>query len=124
MGFYRMRPGQMTADASAIQRGIEAVWHKALGYVTKEPYRSMIARQLAQLRFHRAVAKDHMSTPESLAKLAQARSTSPDAVSLLAYGLGWVTIVVPGAAALANSSALKTTRTALAQALGYHKARR
>jgi glycosyltransferase involved in cell wall biosynthesis len=120
MGFYRIRPGQMTADISAMQRGIEAVWHKALGYVTKEPYRSMIARQLAQLRFHRAIAKDHMTTAESLAKLVQARSMCPEAISFPAYALGWITIAIPGGAAVANSPTLKAMRTAVARIIGYH----
>jgi glycosyltransferase involved in cell wall biosynthesis len=43
MGFARERPGQKTKDLPAIERGVAAVWGKALGYATRDPYRSLIA---------------------------------------------------------------------------------
>ncbi len=119
MGFARRRPGQKTKNFSAAERGMEAVWEKALGYVTREPYRSRIAARLAYRRFRLAVSRDRMTTREALAKLAQARATSPSTVSALAYAAGWATIVFPGGAALMRSPKLRPVRRALARLFGY-----
>ncbi len=109
----------MSANPSAIKQGLEAVWTKALDYVTGEPYRSRIAAQLAQLRFHLAVSKDHMTTQQALAKLAQARSISRGTISPLAYAAGWLTIVLPGGTRLASARWLQPFRSRLSRFLGY-----
>ena len=96
MGFKRMWPGQKIADVPTTIRGLEAVWDKALGYVTKEPYRTLLAERLAECRFYMAVSRSQMNVSEALGKLALARATSPKTVSMLAYTFGYASIVLPG----------------------------
>jgi glycosyltransferase involved in cell wall biosynthesis len=119
MGFARIRPGQMSANLSAMMQGREAVWNKALGYVTREPYRSLLAARLAHLRFYLAVSRDHMPRREALAKLELARSTNPETVSPLVFAVGWASIVLPGASALVRSSWLRPIRRLLVRLLHY-----
>jgi hypothetical protein len=61
------------------------VWEKALGYVSREPYRSLIAAELSRHRFNMALARDHVTKEEAVATLALARGTSPETVSALVY---------------------------------------
>ena len=117
MGFSRVRPGQMSANVSAMNRGIEAVWDKALAYVTREPYRSLIAARLAHLRFLMAVSRDHLTKQEALGKLFLARGTHPETVSALAYAVGYAAIVLPGGTALVRSRWLRAIRRGLARLL-------
>lgn len=123
MGFAREHPGQMTKNNLAMARGLEAVWEKALTYVTREPYRSLTAVKLAQRRYHMAVHRNQMSRREALAKLSLARATSPEAVSVLEYAVGYATIVLPGGAVLARSGLLGPMRRALARVLPDRKPR-
>jgi hypothetical protein len=94
MGFARVRPGQMTADTGAIDRGLEAVWNKALGYVTQEPYRGRIATELARIRFGMALSRD-ITKQEALRCLALARATNPDTVPRTVYASTYAAILVP-----------------------------
>lgn len=119
MGFGRIRAGQMTADRPAMTRGREAVWEKALGYVKREPHRSMIETKLARDRFYLAATRKHITQQEALVKLALARATSPNTVSLLAYAMGYVLIVVPGGSALVRSRWLRIFRKIMARLIGY-----
>ncbi len=114
MGFKRMWPGQKIADVAKTERGLEAVWDKALGYVTKEPYRALLAERLAEFRFYMAVSRDEMGISEALAKLALARSTSPQKISGLTYAFGFASIVLPGGTHLVRSSSLRPVRRLLA----------
>lgn len=50
MGFSRIHPRQMSADPAAMARGTEAVLRKALGYIDREPHRSLVASALARHR--------------------------------------------------------------------------
>jgi hypothetical protein len=117
MGFARERPGQMTKDLSAIERGVAAVWGKGLGYVTREPYRSLIAAKVADRKFSMALSKCRMTTHEALDELAFARATSPGSISALAYAVGYVTIVLPGGGALARSRWVRPMRRFLGRLL-------
>jgi glycosyltransferase involved in cell wall biosynthesis len=119
MGFSRMRPGQMTANRAAMENGREAVWQKALGYVTREPYRSLIAAKLARHRFYVAVARKYAARGDALAKLALARAASPEAISALAYAVGYVAVVMPGGAVLARARWLRAIRRILARLLRF-----
>ena len=117
MGFYRIRADQKSANVSAMRQGREAVWDKALGYVTREPYRSLIAAQLAGVRFFIAVSNGNLTKRDALAKLALARATSPETVSSLAYVMGWSKIVVPGMSALVRLPWLGGMRRTLGRLL-------
>jgi glycosyltransferase involved in cell wall biosynthesis len=119
MAFKRMHPAQKIADISATDRGFEAVMDKALGYVMRQPYRSLIAEKLAQKRFYMAVSRQQMNAPEALAKLALARVTSPGTISALAYAAGYATIVLPGGTVLVRSRRLRAIRRPLARLLHY-----
>lgn len=121
MGFARRRCGQMSANRVKMQLGQEAVWDKALGYITREPYRAMLADQLADCRFHLAVSRGQLGQSEALKKLALARATSPRKVSALAYALGYATIVLPGGSFLVRSRFLRAIRRAFASMLGFAK---
>jgi len=94
VGFARERPGQMTKNDSAMMTGAVALWGKALGYVTSEPYRSLIAAELARCRLNLALSKS-TSKREALAILALARAGSPDTVSALRYALVRAAIAIP-----------------------------
>jgi glycosyltransferase involved in cell wall biosynthesis len=120
-GFSRVRPGQMSANVFALTRGLEAVWDKALGYVTREPYRGLIAAGLAETKFHLAVSRYQMTRREALAKLASARAISPQRVSAPAYAAACAAIVVPGGTALVRSKRLRPIRRVLARMLHYRR---
>jgi glycosyltransferase involved in cell wall biosynthesis len=119
MGFKRMWPGQKIANIPTTTRGLEAVWDKALGYVTREPYRRLVAASLAELRFYMAVSRCEMTVREALAKLALARATDPTRVSAPVYALGYASIVLPGGSALIRSPRLQRVRRFLAGLLRY-----
>ena len=123
MGFGRLRPGQKTKNASAMAHGYEAVWEKAVGYVRREPYRSLLVARLADHRFLTAVYADQLTKREALAMLARARAASPDKISVLVYALGGATIVLPSGSVLARSRWLRPIRRALARLLHYRKQR-
>jgi glycosyltransferase involved in cell wall biosynthesis len=114
MGFKRMWPGQKIADVSTTARGLEAVWDKALGYVTREPYRTLLAERMAEFRFYMAVSRDGLNISEALAKLVLARATSPRKISALAYAFGYASIVLPGGTFFVRSHGLRTVRRFLA----------
>jgi glycosyltransferase involved in cell wall biosynthesis len=117
MGFKRLRSGQKMENVSAMERGLEAVWSKALGYITREPYRSLLAAKIADWRFRRAVFRDHINTRAALTNLAAARAISPETISTFAYAVAWLTIILPGGRYLARSPRLSSTRRLLARLL-------
>lgn len=114
--FSQRRPGDMTSDVAAVL-GMEDVWEKALAYVTREPYRGMIAKNLSRLRFDLAIAKDLLYYSEALSKLKLTR-TGPYSISPLAYTLGYLLISMPGGRKLAWSAWLRFIRKVIARLLG------
>jgi glycosyltransferase involved in cell wall biosynthesis len=121
MGFKRIGPCQKTANLLATARGLEAVWDKALGYITHEPYRSLLAERLAKYRFYMAVSRYQTSVPEALAKLALARATNPKKISALAYAFGYAAIVMPGGSFLVRSRRLRAIRRILGTLFRFRK---
>jgi glycosyltransferase involved in cell wall biosynthesis len=119
MGFKRLWEGQKIANVPATVRGLEAVWDKARGYITEEPYCSLLSDRLAEYRFLMAISPGLMARPEALAMLALARTTSPKKVSSLVYALGYAAIVVPGGAFLVRSRGLRSIRRLLAALVGF-----
>ena len=85
---------QKTENSAAIAHGIEAVWSKALGYVTLEPYRGLIAAELARHRLSMALSRD-ISKQEALSTLALARASSPETVPMSMYVVTRAAILVP-----------------------------
>ena len=110
MGFKRLRPGQKMQNPSAMERGLDEVWNKALGYINREPYRSLLAARIADWRLRRAIFKDHMDKREALEDVAFARSMSPTTISALTYAAARLLVIVPGGRYLARSQWLGTMR--------------
>ena len=123
MGFKRLRSGQKMDNVSAMERGLEAVWSKALGYITREPYRSLLAAKIADWRLRRAVFNEHMDTREALVNLARARAASPEAISALTYAAAWLTVTFPGGRYMARLRWLGSMRRMLAHLLQYRGAK-
>ena len=111
--FHRVRRGQMSENFSAMLRGREQVWSRALDYVPAGKYRDGIATQLAQTRYSLAIRRAGMSRAEALEALKQARVTAPPAISQLAYALGVLLIVVPFGERLAAGPSLLPFRKRL-----------
>jgi hypothetical protein len=111
----------MSANRAAMMRGEEAVWNKALGYVTREPYRTLLAKGLAESRFYMAVSLGRMNNAEALAELALARATSPKDISALAYAFGYASIVLPGGSFLVRFRRLRPVRRFLASLFRFRK---
>jgi GT2 family glycosyltransferase len=110
MGFKRKRPDQKTKNQAATRRAFDLVWENALEYVTREPYRSLVAAKVASRKFDRAIHRIENSRREALALLASARVTSPETVSSLDYVAGYAAILLPGGAALVRSGCLGALR--------------
>ena len=90
--FYRRRFGQLSSDARASARGMELPLTRAQSYVTKEPYRSAIAKRLAHYLLIMALADPKQSINDSFAKLTKARELSPEIVTWPAYAIACVAI--------------------------------
>jgi hypothetical protein len=74
MEFARVPPDSNAQNASAMDLGNETSWHKAAGYVTREPYRSLFTAKLAHLRSTLRFLPTTFLSREALAKLVLARS--------------------------------------------------
>ncbi|MBI4441748.1 MAG: glycosyltransferase [Acidobacteria bacterium] len=116
--FYRRRPGQMSANSLAMMRGVEAVWAKALGYITSEPYRSMVLNKLALTRFRLAMMDRELTLRQAFEKLALARAADPSIVNLLAYTVGAVLIVLPGSGIFFRARWMKPVRHCVSRIIG------
>lgn len=121
MGFYRIRPGQMSANRAAVVHGLLAVWEKALGYVSREPYRTLIARLVAEHKFQLAISSNRTATRDALTMLSLARAANRDRISAVVYAAGCATIIVPGGRMLANSAWLRPIRHVLGRLLTLSK---
>jgi len=119
MGFARKHPSQKTKNETAVSRGYEAVLEKALGYITREPYRSVIVAGIADRKYQAAVARAGMTRREAWAQLAQTRVLSPGTISAAAWAFAWTIIAVPGGSALVRCRWLRHVRRGMAWLLRY-----
>ena len=115
MGFARVRPGSKTQTSKAMALGNEAVLSKALGYVTRDPYRRLVAAKLARARFEMAISGVDLTKREAIAKLALARATSNETISALKHAAAWVIVIVPGGRYLLHSRYFRPIRRLLAR---------
>lgn len=122
MGFKRLRPGQKTENSPAMERGLEAVWSKALGYINREPYRSLLAAKIADHKLRRVIFRERMPRRQALVNLALARATSPDTISARTYAVACVSVVLPGGRYLARLSWSGPIRRILARLLHFQAA--
>ena len=110
----------MTSHHFAMFQGVEAVWNKALGYITAESYRRAVAARLARCRFLIAINRNGMTIQEALVKLSEARAADPKKVNPLAFLMGALLILLPGAHQLVRASWLKPVRQWIGARMGLH----
>lgn len=116
--FWRRRPNQKTADQLAMLRGLEELWMKSLGYITTEPYRSIVSDRLARCRFYRAILDPGLPFSEAVAKLRQARAVSPEGVRLTAFWIGHLLLLTPGSRTLLQARWLRPVRRPISHLFG------
>ena len=108
----------MSSRRLPMLREMEMTWGKAMGYITDEPYRSILSARLARLRFVLALAGERTGRRDSLAQLQLARETSPETVSRLAVTLGSLLVALPGGSRLARARTIRPLRRLGARFLG------
>jgi len=116
-GFRRLRPGQKMGNSPAMERGLEEVWSKALGYITEEPYRSQLRAKIAEHRLRRAVFREQMPRGQALALLASARSMNPMTISRLMHALCCAAIILPWGRSFARLGAFSSIRRVIGRPL-------
>ena len=110
LAFHRIRPGQMSSDQTAMLLGYEAVWSKALRYITREPYRTAIRAHLARVQFVLSLGPYGLTTREALQKLSKARAISSETIHALAYALASTVILLPGGRRLLRQQWIRSLR--------------
>jgi glycosyltransferase involved in cell wall biosynthesis len=118
MCFYRRRPGQLSSDARAMTRGMESVWLRAREYIIREPYRTAVAKRLAQLLFYLAISEPGSTVRLDLSRLRRAREASPDTVTFPAFAIAWLLIATRTGPLLFNRW-LRPLRRMVAKLIGY-----
>jgi glycosyltransferase involved in cell wall biosynthesis len=116
--FYRVRPGQMSSDRHAMAASQEAIWRKAAGYMTREPYAALARANLAWTMYMLAVRRTGLTVREALRKLDEARAVSAQTVPPLAYLAGVAVILMPWRSLVLDAQWLRGARRAVAQFAG------
>ena len=109
-------------DTTAMLQGSEAVWVKALGYLTEPSHLDLVRFNLARVRFLRAFRGEGMSRWRAFALCRGARRLSPAAVPVPAFAAGLALLLLPGRRYLASSPRLGGLRRVLTRVLGYRPA--
>jgi hypothetical protein len=91
---------------------------KALTYVDREPYRSMINRRVSALRLGIALTDLELDRAAALAELEAARSHDPVHVSRLHYLFAQAVIRTPGARRLIKMQMMSAIRRPAAKVFG------
>lgn len=117
MGFARARNGSKTWDQEAMNRGNEAVWTKALGYIATQPYRDLVLAKLARLRLSMALSGTCANDGTALEMLRLARNTSPREISCFTYAAAWAALKFPPFRCLLRSRLVRLARRALDSAV-------
>ncbi len=91
--FQRRRSGQLSSNPRNVVRGMESVFTNARKYITREPYRTAVSRQLGRTLFYLAISEKDSNSTASLARLRKAREVSPDFVTSRAFAFGALLIV-------------------------------
>lgn len=116
--FHRRRDNSVSRKSRAMLERMDQTWAKALGYIDREPYRSLVAAQLAKLRFGLAISDPDLGTPERRSLLQSARALSPGSISRAAYALANLTLAIPGAREAVQSNPMKELRRSVGRSLG------
>lgn len=116
--FHRRRPGQMSSASRAMVQRTLSTLEKALTYVDREPYRSMIRRRASALRLGIALTDLELDRAGAVAELEAARMHDPVHVSGLSYYIAQVVIRTPGARRLIKLPIMRAVRRRAARAMG------
>ena len=116
--FHRRRDDSISRQSRAMLERMDQTWVKALGYIDREPYRSLVAAHLARLRFGVAISAPDITGARRAELLQSARELSPAAIPASAYALAKITLAVPGARAAVQSGAMKSLRRSVGRGLG------
>ncbi|MGK2961548.1 MAG: glycosyltransferase [Gemmatimonadaceae bacterium] len=116
--FHRRRDNSVSRNLRLMVNRMDQTYTKALGYIDREPYRSMVSARLAKLRFGRAVSDPDLTAAERKAMLASARELAPKDIPVVAYALARVSVIVPGARGALQSEPLKIVRRVVGRGFG------
>lgn len=116
--FHRRRDNSVSRNSRMMVNRMDQTYTKALGYIDREPYRSMVAARLSKLKFGRAVSDPGLTAAERKALLASARALAPQEIPAVAYLLARVSLTVPGARAALQSPPLKAVRRVVGRGFG------
>ncbi len=116
--FHRRRPSQMSADADAMVQRTVATLQKALTYIDREPYRSMVRARLAGLHYAAAVSDLRLGRADALRELRSSRELDGARISALPYAMAYAVVSVPGMRRFLKAGPLSAARRGVARALG------
>jgi glycosyltransferase involved in cell wall biosynthesis len=116
--FHRRRPGQMSSATRTMLHRTLSTLEKALTYVDREPYRSMIRRRASALRLGMALTDLELDRASALSELEAARTHDPAHVGRLSYLIAQAVIRTPGARRLIKLPMMSAIRRPAAKALG------
>lgn len=102
LGFKRRRDSQKMNDVRAMEEGLDAIWHKALGYVSAEPYRTALRAKIADWRLRRAVFRRFGGRRVAWRDIGAARAFSPETVPGRAALAARAAVLLPGGDRLAQ----------------------
>jgi hypothetical protein len=108
--FFQSRPGQMSGDRLAMAWGHRALFAKTLGYVDREPYRSMVARQLGDSLRWLALHDPSLARAEAAGLLASARALDLPVGAQLRNLIAATVVWSPGGRALLRRAAGRVFR--------------
>ena len=116
--FHRRRPGQMSSTTKAMIERTVRTLEKALTYIDREPYRSMIKKRLSTLRTGIALTHVELSARKAVAQLRRARKEDPSNLTTLRFFLARAVILTPGMRRLIKSSAFARIRRPAGKMIG------
>jgi hypothetical protein len=116
--FHRRRPSQMSADTDAMVNRTITTLEKSLGYIEREPYRSMARARLAGLRYGAAMTDLRLDRNAALSSLRTARELDPERISSVPYAIAYAAVTIPGVRHVLKSGVLSAPRRAIGRALG------
>jgi GT2 family glycosyltransferase len=116
--FHRRRPNQMSSDHTEMVKRTIRTLEKALAYIDREPYRSMVKSRLAGLRYASAVTNLELGRADALDSLRVSRELDPSRIGNLPYAFAYAAVNIPGVRRLIKSTPLTDARRAVARTLG------
>jgi GT2 family glycosyltransferase len=116
--FHRRRPGQMSSDHGEMVRRTIGTLEKALTYIDREPYRSMVKKRLAGLRYASAVTNLDLDRQSAIESLRQSRELDPSRISTVPFAAAYAAVAIPGVRRLIKSASLSTVRRGIGRSLG------